>query len=60
MRHRRNPTARLSRRDAYVLLETVLATGLLITGLAVVGAQVQSADTTIRVMNRTIRAMMLA
>jgi hypothetical protein len=43
-----------------VLLETVLATGLLITGLAVVGAQVQSADTTIRVMNRTIRAMMLA
>lgn len=47
-------------RGGYVLLETVIATGLLIVGLAVIGAQIQSADTTIRVMNKTVRAMMLA
>jgi len=51
---------RRSSRGAYVLLETVLATGLLVVGLAVIGAQVQSADTSIRVMERKIRAMMLA
>jgi type II secretory pathway pseudopilin PulG len=44
----------------YVLLETVVATGLLIVGLAVIGAQVQSADTSVRNMDRELRAMMLA
>jgi len=32
-------------RRGYVLLETVVATGLLIVGLAVIGAQVQDSQT---------------
>jgi hypothetical protein len=43
-----------------VLLETVIATGLLILGLAVIGAQVQDADTSIRKMQLRIRALMFA
>ncbi|MBU0717442.1 MAG: hypothetical protein KJ749_04265 [Planctomycetes bacterium] len=43
-----------------MLLETVIATGLLILGLAVIGAQVQDADTSIRKMQLRLRAMMLA
>ena len=48
------------RRGAYILLETVVATGLLIVGIAVIGSQVQDADTSIRKMDRRIRAMSLA
>jgi len=48
------------RRGGWVLLETVIATGMLIVGLAVIGAQVQSADTSIRKMRRRIQAMSLA
>lgn len=44
----------------YVLLETVVASGLLIVGLAVLGTQVQNAQTTINAMERQITAMMLA
>ena len=47
-------------RSGYVLLETVIATGLLIVGLAVVGAQVQSAVTSVRMMDRRARAIVLA
>ncbi len=47
-------------RPAYVLLETVIATGLLIVGLAVIGAQVQTSDYAVRTMERRMRAMMLA
>lgn len=47
-------------RAGYVLLETVVATGLLLVGLAVIGAQVQSADTAVRKVDREMRAMMLA
>jgi len=47
-------------RRGYVLLETVVATGLLIVGLAVIGAQIQSADTSVRTMDRKVRAVMLA
>ncbi|MCH8966367.1 MAG: hypothetical protein IID43_01695 [Planctomycetes bacterium] len=43
-----------------MLLETVIATGLLIVGLAVVGAQVQSAVTSVRMMDRRARAIVLA
>jgi hypothetical protein len=43
-----------------VLLETVVATGLLVLGLAVIGAQVQDAYTSIRKMEQRTRAMMLA
>ncbi|MGB2988224.1 MAG: hypothetical protein WBE26_20335 [Phycisphaerae bacterium] len=48
------------RQRSYVLLETVVATGLLVVGLSVVGAQLQDADTSIRKMERQIRAMSLA
>ncbi len=54
------PTSRGHRRSAYVLLETVMATGLLVVGLAVLGAQVQDAQTSVRKMERRIRAIMLA
>ncbi len=47
-------------RDAYVLLETVMATGLLLIGLSVIGAQIQEADTTVRKMDLRLRAVMLA
>lgn len=45
---------------AYVLLETVVATGLLTLGLAMLGSQVQQADTSIRRMELRLRALMLA
>jgi len=48
------------RHRGYVLLETVVATGLLLTGMAVIGAQFQEANTTVRKMNLRLRAMMLA
>lgn len=48
------------RRRAYVLLETVIATGLLIVGLAVIGAQLQESDKSVRKMERKMRALMLA
>ena len=54
----RAPQAR--RHRSWVLLETVIATGLLILGLAVIGAQVQGADTSIRQMELRFRAMLLA
>lgn len=54
----RAPQARRYR--SWVLLETVIATGLLILGLAVIGAQVQGADTSIRQMQLRFRAMLLA
>lgn len=49
-----------NRSRAYVLLETVIATGLLVVGLAVIGAQIQDSDTTIRNMELKIRAMHLS
>lgn len=49
-----------NRRQAWVLLETVIATGLLVVGLAVLGAQVQDARTSIRKMERRTRALMLS
>lgn len=54
-----SPLERRCRRS-YVLLETVIATGLLVVGLAVIGAQVQDSQTTVRKMQRQLRAMMLA
>ncbi|RJP31840.1 MAG: hypothetical protein C4547_14845 [Phycisphaerales bacterium] len=45
---------------AYVLLETVIATGLLVIGLAVIGAQVQKSYFGARQMERRERALMLA
>ena len=51
---------RQSRRCAYLLLETVVATGMLIVGLAVLGAQVQDSHTAVRKMERRIRAISLA
>ncbi len=47
-------------RHGYVLLETVIATGLLIVGLAVIGAQIQESDTSIRKMRLRIHALELA
>jgi chorismate mutase len=44
---------------AYVLLETVIASGLLVVGLAVIGAQIQDSDTAIHKMERRTRATML-
>lgn len=55
-RRRRGPLAR----RGYLLLETVIATGVLIVGLAVIGAQVQDAVTTVRTMDERSRAMLLA
>jgi len=48
------------RARAYVLLETVIATGLLIVGLAVIGAQFQDSEMSIKKMQRRIRAIELA
>ncbi|MEK6674822.1 MAG: hypothetical protein AABZ47_04110 [Planctomycetota bacterium] len=48
------------RRRAYVLLETVIATGLLLVGLAVIGTQLQEANTTVGKMDLRMRAIMLA
>ncbi len=50
---------RTRRRSSYVLLETVIATGLLVVGLAVIGAQVQDAAATVKKMERRTRALML-
>lgn len=47
-------------RAGYVLLETVIATGLLIVGLSVIGAQVQKSDSAVKRMGRRVRAIMLA
>ncbi len=47
-------------RRGYVLLETVIATGLLIVGLAVLGAQIQDSQTAIRHMRLRLQAMTLA
>lgn len=57
MAARHNPKAR---RGGYVLLETVVATGLLVLGLAVLGSQVHHADKSIRRMDLQMRALMLA
>lgn len=60
LRPRRRAGRRGGHRGGWVLLETVIATGMLIVGLAVIGAQVQSADTSIKDMRRRIKAMSLA
>ncbi len=52
--------AGFSPRGAYVLLETVVATGLLVVGLGVIGAQIQGAVDGVRNMERRLQAMMLA
>ena len=49
----------LRRPPAWVLLETVIATGLLVLGLAIIGAQVQDSDTTIDRMQLRTRALLL-
>ncbi|MCC6649873.1 MAG: hypothetical protein IT348_01845, partial [Candidatus Eisenbacteria bacterium] len=43
-----------------MLLETVIASGLLVLGLAVLGSQVQPADKSIQRMELQMRALMLA
>ncbi len=48
------------RRSAYLLLETIVATGMLIIGLSVIGAQVQSADQSIHEMRLRTTAVTLA
>ncbi len=48
------------RRCGYVLLETVVATGLLVAGLAVIGAKVQDAQSSVWNMRREIETLMLA
>ncbi len=49
-----------SRRGGYVMLETVIATGMLIVGLAVIGAQLQESNHSVHRMRLKARAMMLA
>lgn len=44
----------------WVMLETVIATGMLVMGLAVIGAQVHDADRTIREMELNLRGLALA
>ncbi len=56
----RNGDLNASHRRGYVLLETVIATGLLIVGLAVIGAQIQDSDAALKKMERKVRAVMLA
>lgn len=48
------------RRGGYILLETVVATGLLVAGLAVIGAKVQDAQSSVWNMRREIQTLMLA
>lgn len=55
-----SPSARRARRRAYVLLETVIATGLLALGLAMIGAQVQESWSSVKLMDLRVRALMLA
>lgn len=62
-RHRRKKRFSVLRDNiarGYVLLETVVATGLLVLGLSVIGAQVQDSTTAIRKMELKMRAMSLA
>ena len=47
-------------RRGYVLLETTIATGILIVGLAVIGAQVQDADRSVHTRERKLQAILLA
>jgi hypothetical protein len=47
-------------RRAYVMLETVIATGMLIVGLAVIGAQLQESSKAVYTMRLKTRAVMLA
>ena len=49
-----------ARRHAWVLLETVIATGLLILVLTVIGVQLQDARLAVKKMERNARALMLA
>ncbi len=51
---------RVARRPGYVLLETVVATGLLVAGLAVIGANVQDVQHSVRTMGRDMEALRLA
>ena len=48
------------RRAAYVMLETVIATGLLIVGLGVIGAQLQDSNAAVHKMRFKTQAVMLA
>lgn len=50
----------LHRARAYILLETVVATGLLLVGLSVIGGQLQSARDGVREIEMLTRAMALA
>ena len=47
-------------RRAYVMLETVIATGLLIVGLSVIGAQLQDSNAAVHKMRFKTQAIMLA
>jgi type II secretory pathway pseudopilin PulG len=47
-------------RKGYILLETVIATGLLIVGLGVVGAQLQDSNAAVRRMRLQTQAVLLA
>lgn len=49
-----------TRRPAYVMLETVIATGLLIVGLGVIGAQLQDSNAAVHKMRIKTQAVMLA
>jgi len=49
-----------NRLRAYVLLETVVATGMLIVGLAAIGAQIQESNKAVHTMRLKTRASMLA
>jgi len=53
---RLKPAARLG----YVLLETVIGTGLLILGLAAIGSQFQDSEMAVKKMHRKVRAIELA
>jgi hypothetical protein len=48
------------RRSAYVMLETVIATGLLIVGLGVIGAQLQDSNAAVHKMRLKTQAILLA
>jgi len=47
-------------RNAYIMLETVIAVALLIVGLTVIGAQIQDADSSIHKTRQKMRAVFLA
>lgn len=53
-------TTHVPRRGGYVLLETVVATSMLILGLAFIGGMIQDSHTALRRVERTMRARMLA